>query len=271
MNRGLWHYAAASVIGTSHEKVGGRCQDANECHTYVLPSGGSILMATVADGAGSAACGGEGAIAACQVFAGLVNDHVCCGNTVEQISRETAEFWLTVIQNTLESRAQSESRQRRDFACTLLGLVADESCAACLQVGDGAIIVSDAEEYAYGHVFWPDRGEYANTTHFVTQDEAREHLQFELIRREIVEAALLSDGLQSIALNYQQQAAHEPFFRGIFAPLHRAAEGRSADLCDALASFLSSTRINEKTDDDKTLVLASRICSQSDSSSMDRP
>lgn len=120
-------------------------------------------------------------------------------------------------------------------------------------------MVADSEEHTYGHVFWPDRGEYANTTHFVTQDEVLEHLQFESVRREIVEAALLSDGLQSIALNYQQQTAHEPFFKGFFKPLRAATEGRSHELSQSLAVFLSSPRVNEKTDDDKTLVLASRI------------
>ena len=129
---------------------------------------------------------------------------------------------------------------------------------ACLQIGDGVIVVADSEEQVYGHVFWPDRGEYANTTHFITQDEAVEHLQFESVRRAIVEVAILTDGLQSVALNYQQQTAHQPFFRGLFGPLREVEEGRSHELSKSLAEFLSSPRVNEKTDDDKTLVLASR-------------
>jgi hypothetical protein len=120
------------------------------------------------------------------------------------------------------------------------------------------IVLADSEERVYGHVFWPDRGEYANTTHFVTEDDAVEHLQFETVKRRVVEAALLTDGLQSVALNYQQRIAHEPFFKGLFAPLRTAEEGRSRELSDSLAAFLASPRVNEKTDDDKTLVLASR-------------
>jgi hypothetical protein len=139
-----------------------------------------------------------------------------------------------------------------------LGLIVGESCAACLQVGDGVIVLADSEEHAYGHVFWPDRGEYANTTHFVTEDDAIEHLQFESVKRRVVEAALLTDGLQTIALNYQQRTAHEPFFKGLFAPLRTAEEGCSRELSESLAAFLTSPRVNEKTDDDKTLVLASR-------------
>ena len=259
MSRGGWRYIAASFIGTSHQKAGGTCQDANDCQVYLLPSGEKVLVAAVADGAGSAACGGEGASRACSVFLGLVNDHISSGNTVEQITAETARFWISVIQSALGKEAESVSRERREFACTLLGLVVGESCSACLQIGDGVIVVADSEEHAYGHVFWPDRGEYANMTHFVTQDDAFEHLQFESVRRKIVETAIMSDGLQSIALNYQQQTAHEPFFRGLFAPLREVQEGRSHELSQSLATFLSSPRVNEKTDDDKTLVLACRL------------
>jgi hypothetical protein len=64
--------------------------------------------------------------------------------------------------------------------------------------------------------------------------------------------------LQTIALNYQRQRAHEPFFKGLFAPLRTAEEGCSRELSLSLVAFLSSQRVNEKTDDDKTLVLASR-------------
>lgn len=205
-----WRYVAASVVGTSHQRVGSGCQDANECQVYSSPDGENVLVATVSDGAGTASCGGDGATRACSVFVGLVGDHLSSGSTVEQISIDTAKFWIAVIQNVLGKEAESVSRERREFACTLLGVVASTSCTACLQVGDGVMVVADSEEHVYGHVFWPDRGEYANTTHFVTQEDALEHLQFESVRREIVEVALLTDGLQSLALNYQQRAAHDP-------------------------------------------------------------
>ncbi len=258
MSVGGWRYVAASVIGTSHEKSGGTCQDANECQIYALPAGEKVLVAAVADGAGSAVCGGEGAARTCRALLGLMDEHLDSGGTVEQVTRNTVESWITTIQNLLEEEAKEASRERRDFACTVLGLMVGGSCAACLQVGDGVIVLADAEEGAYGHVFWPDRGEYANTTHFVTEDNAIERLQFESVSRRVVEAALLTDGLQTVALNYQQRIAYEPFFKGLFAPLRSAEEGCSRELSESLAAFLTSPRVNEKTDDDKTLVLASR-------------
>jgi hypothetical protein len=259
MNVGGWRYIAASVIGTSHEKTGGACQDANGCQIYASPDGEKILAAAVADGAGSAVCAGEGAAITSRALLGLIEEHLDSGRTVEQVTSDTVRGWITAIQNLLKEEATAVSRERRDFACTILGLIVSDSYAACLQVGDGVIVLADSEENAYGHVFWPDRGEYANTTHFVTEDDAIEHLQFESINRRVMEAALLTDGLQAIALNYQQRTAHEPFFKGLFAPLRTAEEGCSRELSESLTAFLASPRVNEKTDDDKTLVLASRI------------
>jgi hypothetical protein len=258
MTRGGWRYVAASVIGSSHEKAGGTCQDANGCQVYALPGGEKVLAAAVADGAGSAAWGGEGAARSCGALLELMEEHLDSGRTVGQVTKDTVASWITTIQNLLDAEAKAASRERRDFACTILALLVGESCAACLQVGDGVMVLADSEEHAYGHVFWPDRGEYANTTHFVTEDDAIEHLQFESINRRVVEVALLTDGLQTIALNYQQRTAHEPFFKGLFAPLRTAEEGCSRELSESLAAFLTSPRVNEKTDDDKTLVLASR-------------
>src|SRR5208282_5353151 len=240
-------------------KTGGTCQDANACQIYASLGGEKILTAVVADGAGSALCGGEGAAITSHALLGLIKEHLDSGRIVEQVTSDTVRSWITTIQNLLEEEATTVSRERRDFACTILGLIVSDSCAACLQVGDGVIVLADSEERAYGHVFWPDRGEYANTTHFVTEDDAIEHLQFESINRRVVEAALLTDGLQAIALNYQQRTAHEPFFKGLFAPLRSAEEGCSRELSDSLVAFLSSPRVNEKTDDDKTLILASRF------------
>jgi len=255
---GGWRYIAASVIGTSHENTGSTCQDANRCQTFPAPGGGEVLAAAVADGAGSAICGAEGAAITCRALMDLVSKHVTAGKSIEQVSRDTANSWISTIQHILDQEAESAGRERRDFACTVLGVVICESCTACLQVGDGVIVLSQCEANTYGHVFWPDRGEYANTTHFVTENDSAERLHFESAQRRVVEAALLTDGLQSIALDYQKQVAHEPFFRGLFRPLRSAAEGGLEQLSGSLATFLRSPRVNEKTDDDKTLVLASR-------------
>jgi serine/threonine protein phosphatase PrpC len=253
-----WRYAAASVVGASHSKSASACQDSNDCQVYQLPNGESVLVGVVADGAGSSKYGGEGAALCCAMFIDLVSDHLSNGNAVDQISLDMGRFWLEAIKNRLSRQADSNSQVLREYACTLLGAVVGNSCAAFAQIGDGAIVVADSEELEYGHIFWPDRGEYENTTHFVTEDRVEEHLQFDLVRREIVEIAMLSDGLQRLALDYQSQTAHQPFFHGLFPAFQKSPDGRSEALSRALGDFLSSERVNQKTDDDKTLLLATR-------------
>src|SRR5271169_6291715 len=115
MSMGGWRYVAASVIGTSHEKAGGTCQDANDCRVYELPAGGRVLVAAVADGAGSAVCGGEGAATACRVLLGLMDEHLDSGKTVEQVTEDSVGAWIATIQNLLEEEAKAVSRERRDF------------------------------------------------------------------------------------------------------------------------------------------------------------
>ena len=257
-----WRYAAASVVGTSHLKFGSPCQDANDCHEFQLSSGESVLVGVVADGAGSAKSGGDGAVLSCNMFVDLVSDYISSGNTIEQIASETARFWLEVIRSRLSKEAESTSQQLRDYACTFLGAVVGERCAAFVQVGDGVIVVSDSEEKQYGHIFWPDRGEYENTTHFLTEDQLHENIQFDSVQRKVVDLAILSDGLQRLALDYRLQTTHHPFFQGLFPPFEKLPNGRSDAFSRSLVDFLSSPKVNQRTDDDKTLLLATRRTSQ---------
>jgi hypothetical protein len=59
-------------------------------------------------------------------------------------------------------------------------------------------------------------------------------------------------------LHFQSQAAHAPFFRPMFAPMRRAPEGFSQKLSSALEAFFNSQQVSNRTDDDKTLILATR-------------
>jgi Protein phosphatase 2C len=257
-----WCYAAASVIGTSHLKLGTCCQDANECQLLNLPEGDEVFVAVLSDGAGSAEHSQEGSNLTCSVLMGHVIDHISGGNAVSQITRDVASAWLLNVQGQIAAHAESMGWNVRDYASTVIAAVIGGSAAAFLQVGDGAIVVSE-EIDAYGHVFWPDRGEYENTTYFITQDSALEHLQFENIERTIQEVAVFTDGIQRLALDYKAEMPHQPFFQSMFSALRREGIGRQETLCDSLRQFLGSERVNGRTDDDKTLVIASRFHAKS--------
>jgi hypothetical protein len=254
-----WRYALASVAGTSHARLGVPCQDCCDCRIERLTSGGSVLVAVAADGAGSAARAEVGAQLACALFLREMSTFYECGHCSADLSRDFFVDWLLHFQEEIRQRADSESLTPRDFATTLLGAVVENDRAAFVQVGDGAIVVSPgASSDRYSCVFWPRRGEYANTTYFATDADAPTHLTFDRCDAAIDEVALLTDGLQGLALEYRSCSAHAPFFQPVFAPVRAEPVGHSQKLSSALATFLGSPRVNARTDDDKTLVLASR-------------
>jgi len=72
------------------------------------------------------------------------------------------------------------------------------------------------------------------------------------------EVALFTDGLQNLVLDYKENSPHSPFFDHMLTPLRSTGAGEQQGLSSALEDFLKSPRVNERTDDDKTLLLASR-------------
>jgi hypothetical protein len=67
----------------------------------------------------------------------------------------------------------------------------------------------------------------------------------------------LSDGLQTMALSFAERAAHRPFFLPMFRKLRSARPGDG--LPAALHRFLESPAVSQRSDDDKTLLLATRV------------
>jgi hypothetical protein len=64
--------------------------------------------------------------------------------------------------------------------------------------------------------------------------------------------------LQRLALVYESKSAHNPFFLPMFSVLRKTAPDNLDSLSDQLAKFLNSPEVNERTDDDKSLILATR-------------
>jgi hypothetical protein len=182
------------------------------------------------------------------------------GLPVEALTESHAIDIVTELRDILASVAESLGVTPRNVACTLLGAVVGASGSAYIQVGDGVIVVGVPEEHdEFAWIFWPDRGEYANTTSFVTDGGSHKSVQFESGRGPIRDIALMTDGLQPLALNYQERAAHPRFFGPLFAPLRAAqSSGHMDALSSQLAAFLRSPRVQERADDDLTLILASR-------------
>jgi Protein phosphatase 2C len=253
-----WRIAAASAIGTSHVATGLPCQDFAHC-SVIDTRGGPTLVSVVCDGAGSAAHSDIGAWLAASTFAELVELHFEEGGGIADLSKDKAREWIRAVGDALESRAKEAGHSLRDYACTLLAAIIGSREAAFLQVGDGAIVVSHGEEDGWSYVFWPQHGEYANTTNFVVSANARDVMEFEVAPRRIDELAMFSDGIENLVLHQNSRTVHGRFFDQMMPPVRKAAApGLDTKLSDGLRSYLSSSTICERTDDDKSLILASR-------------
>jgi len=247
-----WRTVHAAVAGTSHVENGASCQDDHLVATYSGPE--EVLVALIADGAGSAARAEQGASIACEtvneVLKYWVNERTACDLTSEIVIRFLEDARLRIRET-----AESENLTARDFACTLLLAIVGTKTGVFAQIGDGGIVIGNAD--GYSPVFWPDAGEYANMTYFVTDDDALEHLQFAILPAPD-EVAMFSDGLQRLALDYRQRQAYSPFFSPMFERVRKSDIVACESLCEQLGSFLNSQKVNERTDDDKTLILATR-------------
>lgn len=247
---GGWKYAAASVIGTSHlSSSNGICQDAHCC---VYDSDADRLVCVVSDGAGSASRSDWGSRLAC----GLVCDLVSKSDTDSVHTRRFALETLEAIRSAILDEAVQNNLRVREFACTLLVAVVDRDRATFWQIGDGAICFRLPSEESFRFVFWPGKGEYANVTYFVTDEDASTELEFDSLAGSLADVALFSDGLERLALDFSAGEAHTKFFAGFFPYLYRESAGHLIDIEQKLTEFLGSERINSKTDDDKTLILA---------------
>lgn len=249
-----WRVAGASVQGVSHQRLDLSCQDA---HDYRVLDG-EILLVALADGAGSAEFSLEGAHAA-------VNEVLCAFEAhIEKFGApEEPGEWQNLVHDAFAAArsqvlagAEEAGHQPRDYATTLTGVIATPAQLVVGQIGDGAVVAEDES----GELFTVtrlQRGEYANETHFLIQEDALDQIVIEVHKQPVRSVAVLSDGLIRLALKMPSQEPHVPFFTPLFRFISQVADEDAA--AGQLAEFLSSERVNERTDDDKSLVLASRL------------
>lgn len=250
-----WRVVAASEIGTSHVANGTACEDSCWAQVDNLATGQPLLSIFVSDGAGSAARGGEGADLAIQAAADFLAKKL--GQGEFGLSDSLAADLVVAVRERIYAKADADGLKARDFACTFLGVLSSPLGTLVLQIGDGGVVIDVGSGLEVAVV--PMSGEYANMTHFVTDDDAINVLATKAYADPVLRAAAFSDGLQRLALNMTANTPHEPFFTPFFSGMAKATPEQEDQLQALLVKFLGSSAVNERTDDDKTLALAIRL------------
>jgi hypothetical protein len=248
----MWRFAAGRATGSSHEKLGKPCQDRFGCATLAAEN---ALVAVVADGAGTAEFAHLGAEIAVTTLSDMGQLGVRAGRRdYRDILREGAAL---ARQRLLEA-AGDRRLTPRDMACTLLAVILTPFGGAALQIGDGVIVTGTAAS-EWRWVIWPQKGEYANSTFFLSDEGALAQAEVVDVSDDVQDIALMSDGVEPLALHFASRKAHAPFFRTVFTPLHAIdGQGESPELSQHVATMLGSAAVRARTDDDTTLVLATR-------------
>lgn len=241
----MWKLIYGSVRGTSHVQSGQPCQDYSAGNVA-----GTTLVAACSDGAGSAELSHLGSCTAVEYLLGQAMQWP----NGSAPGRDVVESWVGYARERIVEEAAAQGVTPRQLACTLLGAIVGDGWAAFVQIGDG-VIVFDGDA-CYELAFWPDNGEYANTTRFLTDDDYLKHLRIEIIARTVSELAILTDGLQMLALDFAMTRVHDRFFAPLFRTVRNGADEET--LRASLLEFMDSKRVNDRTDDDKTLLLATR-------------
>jgi serine/threonine protein phosphatase PrpC len=145
-----WRHVGASHTGASHLRDDLPCQDRLRCE--LVPSAhGPVLLAVVADGAGSASEGARGAEIAC---ARLV-DWLRPG--VDLIKLDMAGAWIRdgIEQTRTAVLGQAELMELppRELASTLICAVIADDWSIFAQIGDGAIVRRAPESREWSYAF----------------------------------------------------------------------------------------------------------------------
>lgn len=235
-----WKAIGGSVVGTAHA----------DCEDAIAFSPTQPLTCLVSDGAGSAEHAAEAssfvATRGLELFPSCVSE--------ADVLRAAEELYAGLV-----SLSVALGCALPELSCTLLGCVLSERRSIFFQIGDGAIVRGDGSD-SYTTVWWPQNGEYANTTHFLIDDPLLSNLKVQVLEETVEEVSIFTDGLQQLVLNWESSCVHQPFFQDMFKWLRRAASPEEVAILDGkLREYLGSPAVCNRTDDDKTLFLATRI------------
>ena len=232
------------------------CQDYTE---FIRLNNGEIVIGAVSDGGGiykysdvGSKLAVETALNSLQLWSNsLKKEDKLSRKRLKYLAKKVFATTLKKVKEAFNEKARKMSCSPKDFSCTLLVVVATPNWLAAMQIGDGFIVVRQPES-KYQLLFHPSKGEYFNETTFVTSSSAERKMQVKTLfgKQQFIFAA--SDGLEKIAINLKNWQPHPPFFYDFEKALETRTENEEKLSTE---DWLKSEDVNERTDDDKTILL----------------
>ncbi|HXB65046.1 MAG TPA: PP2C family serine/threonine-protein phosphatase [Solirubrobacteraceae bacterium] len=240
-----WAVIGAAVRGASHIRDGKPRQDA-----VGWWQGDGLLIAACADGAGSAERSDEGSSMAVEAAIARARSVAARGAPVAREASVLVRQCMRAARAGVRRVAAEANARPGAFATTLILCVATDEAVCLAQIGDGVTCVRTLA--GMSSPFRPQRGSYANETTFITTGRRLPHTMLASYAASDVDGfCLSSDGLKLIITKDARTGEpFEPFFADVFGFASRG--GRS----EGLAAFLE--KVEDRTDDDKSLVVAVR-------------
>ena len=232
---------AASSVGKGHIDVGKPCQDA---FSFSIKNG--RLVAVVCDGAGSATHSELGAKSSAIEIARFLSDQVEAISTTTE--RDIVERAVETARSTIQRVAAELNVPAKEFSCTLVGAVIHADGGFLFHIGDG-VGVAELENLP-PIVSFPENGEYANETYFLTAEDWVSHLKIDHFIGRISCLALMSDGTMPFA--FKRTELHGPFMNPVKLYLASVSEQQGSEALEATLANEATWKI---TNDDKTLLV----------------
>jgi hypothetical protein len=251
-----WTGFAASIPGGGHIRHGIPCQDASAVMTSPRPA------VIVCDGRGSAKLshfGAQGAVDAFRFQMSILEPFLVGILDDEEEKQEQWIKFCRIIYRTLMQvkydLAEKHNEEEKEFDCTVAFAIAGKKHIGCFQVGDGSIVLR--QNGVCKTVFLPEKGEFANQTHFLRPGgEEQMKFQYALLDAGVNSGiAITSDGPEHLMFRLADMTPGKIF--DMFLEDLRKEELCKQDLMDYLTR--REWADDPRGSDDRSLALLARV------------